>query len=126
MGLRNRFPNYLFRKAEKRGYLDDVLGKSIRNGGVYVTDSNILQSSDVYELLQDISNQMNGIGDIVMEDVFGNEIKDDFVLQILGNPNNYLTQSEFVRLMRNTYLLEGEAFPILNGAQIHLASNVFT
>ncbi|MGY4556817.1 hypothetical protein [Bacillus thuringiensis] len=76
MGLRDRFPNYLFKKAEKRGYLDDVLGKSIRNGGVYVTDSNILQSSDVYELLQDISNQMV-MADIVVEDEFGNEIKED-------------------------------------------------
>lgn len=58
MGLKDRISNFLFRQAEKRGYLDDVLGKSIRYGGVYVTDSNILQSSDVYELLQDISNQM--------------------------------------------------------------------
>ncbi|MEJ9180613.1 phage portal protein, partial [Bacillus thuringiensis] len=39
MGLRDRFSNFLFRQAEKRGYLDDVLGKSIRYGGVYVTDS---------------------------------------------------------------------------------------
>ncbi|AFQ18183.1 portal protein [Bacillus thuringiensis HD-771] len=125
MGLRDRFSNYLFRKAEKRGYLDDVLGKSIRYGGVYVTDSNILQSSDVYELLQDISNQMV-LADIVVEDEFGNETKDDIALRILKNPNDYLTQSEFIKLMTNTYLLEGETFPILNGAQIHLASNVFT
>ncbi|TKA02522.1 phage portal protein [Bacillus thuringiensis] len=125
MSLRDRFSNFLFRQAEKRGYLDDVLGKSIRYGGVYVTDSNILQSSDVYELLQDISNQMV-LADIVVEDEFGNEIKDDIALRILKNPNNYLTQSEFIKLMTNTYLLEGETFPILNGTQIHLASNVFT
>lgn len=125
LGLRDRFSNFLFRQAEKRGYLDDVLGKSIRYGGVYVTDSNILQSSDVYELLQDISNQMV-LADIVVEDEFGNEIKDDIALRILKNPNNYLTQSEFIKLMTNTYLLEGETFPILNGTQIHLASNVFT
>ncbi|MDR5020776.1 phage portal protein, partial [Bacillus thuringiensis] len=92
MGLRDRFSNYLFKKAEKRGYLDDVLGKSIRYGGVYVTDSNILQSSDVYELLQDISNQMV-LADIVVEDEFGNETKDDIALRILKNPNDYLTQS---------------------------------
>ena len=92
---------------------------------MYVTDSNILQSSDVYELLQDISNQMV-LADIVVEDEFGNEIKDDIALRILKNPNDYLTQSEFIKLMTNTYLLEGETFPLLNGDQIHLASNVFT
>ncbi len=107
LGLRDRFSNFLFRQAEKRGYLDDVLGKSIRYGGVYVTDSNILHSSDVYELLQDISNQMV-LADIVVEDEFGNEIKDDIALRILKNPNNYLTQSEFIKLMTNTYLLEGK------------------
>ncbi|PDZ12777.1 portal protein [Bacillus pseudomycoides] len=125
MGLRGRFSNYLYRKLEKRGYLDDVLGKSIRYGGVYVTDSNILESSDVYELLQDISNQMM-LAAIVVEDEEGNEIKDDVALQILKNPNDYLTQSEFIKLMTNTYLLEGETFPILNGDQVHLASNVYT
>lgn len=125
LGLRGRFSNYLYRKLEKRGYLDDVLGKSIRYGGVYVTDSNILESSDVYELLQDISNQMM-LAAIVVEDEEGNEIKDDVALQILKNPNDYLTQSEFIKLMTNTYLLEGETFPILNGDQVHLASNVYT
>ena len=66
------------------------------------------------------------LADIVVEDEFGNETKDDIALRILKNPNDYLTQSEFIKLMTNTYLLEGETFPILNGAQIHLASNVFT
>ena len=82
-----------------------------------------MQSSDVYELLQDISNQMV-LADIVVEDKFGNEIKDDIALRILRNPNDYLTQSEFIKLMTHTYLLEGETFPILNGTQIHLVSNV--
>ncbi|MGG3528359.1 portal protein [Bacillus pseudomycoides] len=125
MGLRDRFSNFIYRQAEKRGYLDDVLGRNIRYGGVYVTDSNILESSDVYELLQDISNQML-LADIVVEDKEGNEYKDDIALQVLKNPNDYLTQSEFIKLMTNTYLLEGESFPILNGDQIHLASNVYT
>lgn len=110
MGSRDRFSNYLFKKAEKRDYLDNVLGKSIRYGGVYVTDSNILQASDVYEFLQDISNQMV-LANIVVEDEFGNEIKDDIVLRILRNPNNYLTQSEFIKLMTNPYLLEGGNIP---------------
>ncbi|MEB8646983.1 phage portal protein, partial [Bacillus cereus] len=86
---------------------------------------NILESSDVYELLQDISNQMM-LAEIVVEDKEGKEIKDDFALKVLRNPNNYLTQSEFIKLMTNTYLLQGETFPVLDGDQLHLASNVYT
>ncbi|MEC2970175.1 phage portal protein, partial [Bacillus cereus] len=51
---------------------------------------------------------------------------DDFALKVLKNPNNYLTQSEFIKLMTNTYLLQGETFPVLDGDQLHLASNVYT
>ncbi|HGH7183455.1 phage portal protein [Bacillus cereus] len=125
MGLRDRFSNYLYRRLEKRGLFDAIFGNSIRYGGRYVRSDNILESSDVYELLQDISNQMM-LAEIVVEDKEGKEIKDDFALKILRNPNNYLTQSEFIKLMTNTYLLEGETFPVLDGDQLHLASNVYT
>ncbi|MGG5740478.1 phage portal protein [Bacillus cereus group sp. IBL03679] len=125
MGLRDRFSNYLYRKLEKRGLFDDILGNSIRYGGRYVSSDNILESSDVYELLQDISNQMM-LAEIVVEDKEGKEIKDDFALKVLKNPNNYLTQSEFIKLMTNIYLLQGETFPVLDGDQLHLASNVYT
>ncbi|OUA12050.1 phage portal protein [Bacillus thuringiensis] len=125
MGLRDRFSNYLYRKLENRGLFDTILGNSIRYGGRYVSSENILESSDVYELLQDISNQMM-LAEIVVEDKEGKEIKDDFALKVLRNPNNYLTQSEFIKLMTNTYLLQGETFPVLDGDQLHLASNVYT
>ncbi|MFJ7558372.1 phage portal protein [Bacillus thuringiensis] len=125
MGLRDRFSNYLYRKLENRGLFDTILGNSIRYGGRYVSSDNILESSDVYELLQDISNQMM-LAEIVVEDKEGKEIKDDFALKVLKNPNNYLTQSEFIKLMTNTYLLQGETFPVLDGDQLHLASNVYT
>ncbi|MFE7378533.1 phage portal protein [Bacillus cereus] len=125
MGLRDRFSNYLYRRLEKRGLFDNILGNSIRYGGRYVSSDNILESSDVYELLQDISNQMM-LAEIVVEDKEGKEIKDDFALKVLKNPNNYLTQSEFIKLMTNTYLLQGETFPVLDGDQLHLASNVYT
>ncbi|PYE92346.1 phage portal protein [Bacillus sp. 196mf] len=125
MGLRDRFSNYLYRKLEKRGLFDEILGNSIRYGGRYVSSDNILESSDVYELLQDISNQMM-LAEIVVEDKEGKEIKDDFALKVLRNPNSYLTQSEFIKLMTNTYLLQGETFPVLDGDQLHLASNVYT
>ncbi|MEB8663983.1 phage portal protein, partial [Bacillus cereus] len=115
----------LYRKLENRGLFDTILGNSIRYGGRYVSSENILESSDVYELLQDISNQMM-LAEIVVEDKEGKEIKDDFALKVLKNPNNYLTQSEFIKLMTNTYLLQGETFPVLDGDQLHLASNVYT
>lgn len=124
MGLRDRFSNYLFRQAEKRGWLDDYK-RSIQYGSRYVNDDTILESSDVYELLQDISNQMM-LAEIVVEDSQGNEIKDHHALRVLKNPNHYLTGSELIKLMTNTYLLQGEVFPVLDGNQLHLASGVYT
>src|SRR5690606_1351010 len=92
---------------------------------LYSSEDNILESSDVYELMQDISNQLM-LAEIVVEDKDGNDIRNDPALKILSNPNNYMTQSEFIKLMTNTYLLHGEVFPILNKNQIHLAANVET
>lgn len=125
MGLRDRFSNFVYRQIEKRGWFEDIFNNTIRYGGKYVSDSNILESSDVYELLQDISNQIM-LADITVEDGEGNEIKNHPYLKVLQNPNNYLTQSEFIKLMTNTYLLQGEVFPVLDGDQLHLASNVYT
>lgn len=125
LGLRDRFSNYLYRQAEKRGWFEDIFSNTIRYGGVYANDDNILESSDVYELLQDISNQMM-LAEIVVEDHKGNEIKDHPTLRVLKNPNNYLTQSEFIKLMTNTYLLQGEVFPVFDVDQLHLATNVCT
>ncbi|MDC2863781.1 phage portal protein [Bacillus sp. BP-3] len=125
MGLRDRFSNFVYRQMEKRGWFEDIFSNTIRYGGRYVTDDNILESSDVYELLQDISNQMM-LAEIIVEDKDGKEIKNDSALKVLRNPNNYLTQSEFIKLMTNTYLLQGEAFPVLDGDQIHLAQNIYT
>ncbi len=104
---------------------NENIGGSVRFGGVFATDENILESSDVYELLQDISNQMM-LADIVVEDEDGNEIRNDPSLKILRNPNDYLTQSEFIKLMTNNYLLNGEVFPLLNNKQLHLPGNVTT
>src|SRR5690625_2790966 len=105
--------------------MDENLGGSVRFNSVFATDDNILESSDVYELLQDISNQMM-LAEIIVEDEEGNEIRNDPVLKILRNPNNYLTQSEFIKLMTNMYLLSGEVYPLLNKKQLHLPANVTT
>lgn len=125
MRLRNRFSNYVYNKLEQRMGKTESVGGSVRFSSVFANEENILESSDVYELMQDISNQMM-LADIVVEDEDGNEIRNDPALQILKNPNNYLTQSEFIKLMTNTYLLNGEVFPLLNDKQIHLAANVTT
>lgn len=105
--------------------MNESLGGSVRFSSIFANENNILQSSDVYELMQDISNQMM-LAEIVVEDENGNEIRNDSALKILRNPNNYLTQSEFIKLMTNTYLLDGEVFPFLNKEQVHLVSNVQT
>ncbi|MGA4718854.1 phage portal protein [Fictibacillus nanhaiensis] len=125
MGLRDRFSKFLFKQVEKRGWFEDIYSNTIRYGGRYIGDDNILESSDVYELLQDISNQMM-LAEINVEDKEGNELKNDSVLNILKRPNQYLTSSEFIKLMTNTYLLQGEVFPVLDANQLHIAANVYT
>jgi HK97 family phage portal protein len=124
LGLRDRFSNFLLKQVEKRGWFEEIFNNTIRYGGRYVNDENILESSDVYELLQDISNQMM-LAEIIVVDSDENELKLHPALKTLRNPNNYLTGSEFVKLMTNTYLLQGEVFPILDMDQLHLATNVY-
>lgn len=125
MGLRDRVSHIIYNQLEKRGWVEDIFSNTIRYGGRYVTDDNILESSDVYELMQDISNQLM-LAEIVVEDGQEKELKHDPALKVLKNPNNYLTGSEFIKLMTNTYLLQGEVFPVLDGDRMHLASNVHT
>lgn len=124
LGLRNQFSNYLLAQVEKRGWFSDNLSRSIRYSGVFLNDENVLESSDVYELMQDISNQMMLAEITVEEDK--NELKDHPSLKVLREPNNYLTGSEFIKLMTNTYLLDGEVFPVLDVNQLHLAANIYT
>lgn len=125
MGIRDKFSNFVYKQMEKRGYFEDIYSNTLRYGGRYVSDENILESSDVYELIQDISNQLM-LAEIVVEDGNGNEIKNHAALKTLRNPNNYLTGSEYIKLMTNTYLLQGEVFPVLDADDLHLATNVYT
>lgn len=124
MGIRDRFSRYLVRKLEKRGLIEDSLGGSVRLNGWFANDENILHSSDVYELLQDISNQIT-LAQVVVEDQeTGKDITNHPILKVLRNPNKYLTGTEFMKLMVNTYLVEGEVFPFYTGKEIHIVSNV--
>lgn len=126
MGLRDRFSGFLARQVEKRGLIEDSLGGSVRLNGWFVNDENILHSSDVYELLQDISNQIT-LAQVVVEDrETGKDITNHPILKVLRNPNKYLTGTEFMKLMVNTYLVEGEVYPFYTGKEIHIVSNVDT
>lgn len=124
MGVRNRISNFLYKQIEKRSWFEDIFSNVLRYSGRYVSDENILESSDVYELLNDISNQIM-LSEIVVTNDKGEEIQ-EAAIDILRNPNSYLTQSEFLKLMTAMYLLEGAVFPILDGKQLHLAKNVYT
>lgn len=121
MRLRDRFSNWIYKRAEKR--IKETAGSSVRFPSKYLSNDNILESSDVYELLQDISNQLM-LAKIIVEDDEGNEVRDDPVLNSIRNPNDYLTKSEFIKLMTNTYLLKGEVYPVFINEQLHLVSNV--
>jgi len=110
---------------EKRGYLEDIFGKTTRYGQRYVTDSSIMESSDVYELVQDISNQV-ALATPVVIGPDGQEIDNHFLLNILNNPNDYLTGFEFSKLETNTLLINGETFPLTDRDQLHLAYGVTT
>lgn len=124
MGIRDRFSRYLARQVEKRGLIEDSLGGSVRVNGWFANDENILHSSDVYELLQDISNQI-ALAQVVVEDQeTGKDITNHHILKLLRNPNKYLTGTEFMKLMVNTYLVEGEVYPFYTGKEIHIVSNV--
>ncbi|MDT7016355.1 phage portal protein [Latilactobacillus curvatus] len=125
MGIRSTISNALLKAAEKRGWFDNGASNSIRWSNRLVTDDNILESSDVYELLSDISNQA-ALAEPVLIGPDGKEIKNHPKLKLLRRPNDYLTGSEFAKLQANVYLLQGDVYPIYIGNQLHLATNVYT
>ena len=125
MKLRDRLSNAVYSFMEKRGYIEDIFGHYTRYGQRYVTDSSIMESSDVYELVQDISNQVALATPIVIGPD-GNEVKDHHLLNILKSPNDYLTGFEFTKLETNTLLINGETFPLTDRDQLHLAYGVTT
>lgn len=122
MGIRERFSTYVYERSKKTGLYDDVIDGTVRFGSVFSNSDDILQSSDVYELMQDISNQV-AKAQVVVE-VDGEELESHPMLRILGNPNSYLTGFEFKKLLINEYLLNGEVFPVLLEGKMHILDNV--
>lgn len=126
MGLRSAFSNYVYKQAEKRGLFKDIYNQAIRYGGIFSNAENVLSSSDVYELIQDISNQIVLV-DWYVEDVRTKKKYDKYwCIDILKQPNNYLSGTEFFKLMTNYYLIYGEVYPVLDGQQLHICDNVYT
>ena len=125
MRIRDRISNLLYRQAEKRGWIDDFRG-TIRYGGRYVNSSeDALSSSDVFMLMQDISNQII-LAKWQVVNSNGIEQPHHHINKVLRKPNNYLTRSEFLKLLTNVFLLEGEVYPVFDGQKIHIAANVYT
>ncbi|WP_057904361.1 phage portal protein [Loigolactobacillus bifermentans] len=125
MGVRSFFSRQIRHLLERRGWLDDVATSTIRWQSHLVNDANILESSDVYELLSDIANQVV-LAEPVVLDANDNEVKNHAALKVLRNPNGYLTGSEFARLQCNLLLLQGDAYPIYVNGQLHLLGDVYT
>lgn len=126
--LRNRFSNYVYKRSQRSGVLDEWMNAlstgSIRWGGAYVDDESVLKSSDVYELLNDISSQVAMAKPVVIGPD-GKDVPNHKFLQLLKQPNNYLTGYEYSVLETNALLMNGEVFPIYLGNELHLANNVF-
>jgi len=118
LGIRSWF-NQRFRKRSKQ----KLLGSSILSGQFVLADENILSSSDIYHYLLAISN-MFACGKWEIEDENGKNIINHSALKSLNNPNGYLTPFEFKRLLVNVYLLQGEAFVIKAGSQLHLMKGI--
>lgn len=125
LSLRSWFSNSLYKQLEKRGFIDDTVNRSIRVGGWFINDENVMESSDVYELLQDISNQV-ALAEMVIEDETGKDFPNHPVLSVWRNPNSYLTNTEYVKLLVNTYLVYGEVFPAYTGSELHVLNGVQT
>ncbi|MBC1548253.1 phage portal protein, partial [Listeria sp. FSL L7-1435] len=85
MGLRERFSNYVFKRSQTTGLYDDIIDGVVRYNSFYSNQDDILKSSDVYELMQDISNQIS-LAEIVVEEN-GKEVHDHPVLKIINQPN---------------------------------------
>ena len=115
----------LVRNVKKNNRIKDIYSRDIGLSNLYADNDTILQSSDLYELIQDLSNQV-ALATPIIKDKEGNEIKDHSVLDVINKPNDYLTGFEFAKLEMNTFLAEGEVFTITDGEQLHIAYGVQT
>ncbi|EGO8908025.1 phage portal protein [Enterococcus faecalis] len=113
----------LFNRRTKKRSKETIFGSSILTNQFVLGDENILSSSDVYHYMLAIAN-MFACGSWELEDENGTSIKNHATLKSLNHPNGYLTQFEFKRLLVNVYLLQGEAFVVKDGKQLHIMKGI--
>lgn len=125
MGVVQRFSDWLYKRVGGDQSMKDWIGSSVRWRSAFVNDEDVLQSSDVYELLQDISNQV-ALAKPVVIDPTGKEVNGHWVLDILRHPNQYLTGTEYSVLETDTLLLFGNVYPVFLGDELHLVNGVYS
>lgn len=123
MGFWQRITSPIVRFLKRASF--SIFDKFYWNYGGYVTDENILQSSDIYNLMKLISDQI-ALTDFFIEDENGKDIRDSTTLRILQNPNRYLTEFEMKKLIVNTLLIRGKVYIFKNGDEWHVLNGVYS
>lgn len=122
MGLRKSLRKYLIRRLGGTTTMSSRINDTIRWQSKMVGEDSILKSSDVNELLNDISTQI-ALAKPVVRDNEGNKVGSE-ALKILRKPNDYLTETEFMQLLTNVLLLRGDLYVAYDGQQIHVLENI--
>lgn len=124
MGIRNSLRNYLLNRITGGTVMQDYLRSSIKYSQKLVSEDNILESSDVTEILNDISSQI-AMAKMVVKDEQGNRV-DSKLIERFKHPNGYLSQTEFMQLAANVLLLKGDLFLVDDGRDIHIVSQMYS
>lgn len=124
MGIRNSLRHYLLNRITGGTVMQDYLRSSIKYSQKLVSEDNILESSDVTEILNDISSQI-AMAKMVVKDEQGNRV-DSKLIERFKHPNGYLSQTEFMQLAANVLLLKGDLFLVDDGRDIHIVSQMYS
>lgn len=119
MGIRQWLRSNVTHMLKRSGIFD----RYYWNYGGNVTDETILQSSDIYNLMKLISDQI-ALTDFLVEEDNGKDIKDPLVMKVLKNPNSYLTSFEMKKLIVNTFLIRGKVYLFKNEDSLHVLNGV--
>lgn len=124
MGIRSSLRNFLVKRLSGPTAVQDYLRNSIRYSQKLVSEDNILESSDVSEILNDISSQI-AMAKMVVRDEQGNRCSSNAIKRF-RHPNGYLSQTEFMQLQANVLLLKGDLYLIDDGKDIHVVSQMYS
>lgn len=121
MGVVSYFSNLLNRSASNE--LNKILGSSILSGYVTVGDHNILNSSDVYRFMKDVSD-MVACSNFTVENYKGDDVNNVLANKFKKRPNDYLTNFEFKKLLIHQFLLYGEVFVVRENDDFHIVKGI--